>query len=157
MSGTHLYKSRLAWTGAAQGPTTGYRAYSRDYVVRIDGKPDLSGTADPTFLGDPARHNPEDLLLAALSACHMLSYLALAARGGVHVVGYADDAEATMVLDKGGGHFTEAVLRPRVVVARGTDLDLARQLHARAHQVCFIAASMNFPVRNQPTIVEAPE
>jgi len=155
MTHPHAYRTSLEWTGAAQGPTTSYRAYSRAYVVRIDGKPDLAGTADPTFLGDASRHNPEDLLLAALSACHMLSYLALAARGGVHVVGYSDEAEATMVLGKGGGHFTEAILRPTVLVTPGADLELARELHHQAHQVCFIAASMNFPVRNDPTILTA--
>lgn len=156
MTGPHVYRTRLEWTGAAQGPTIGYRDYSREYVLRIAGKPDLVGSADPTFLGDAARHNPEDLLLAALSSCHMLSYLALAARAKLHVVAYEDEAEATMVLDKGGGHFTEAMLRPRVTVVKGADLDLARTLHAEAHKVCFIAASVNFPVRNEPVIVEAP-
>ena len=124
-------------------------------VARIDGKPDLVASADPMFLGDPARHNPEDLLLAALSACHMLSYLALAARHRVHVLAYSDAAEATMVLDKGGGHFVEAMLHPRTTVARGTDMALAQRLHAEAHQVCFIAASVNFPVRHEAIVRSA--
>lgn len=157
MAHAHVYKAQLAWTGAAQGPTTDYRSYARDYVVRIDGKPDLAGSADPMFFGDATLHNPEDLLIAALSSCHLLSYLAHAARAGVAVVGYEDDAQGTMVLEKGGGHFTEAVLRPRTIVARGTDLDLALDLHDKAHHDCFIAASMNFPVRHEAVVMEAPD
>ncbi|MCB9948668.1 MAG: OsmC family protein [Rhodospirillaceae bacterium] len=157
MANSHVYKAQLAWTGAAQGPTSDYRSYARDYVVRMDGKPDLAGTADPLFLGDASRHNPEDLLIAALSACHLLSYLACAAKAGVLVVDYEDDAEGTMVFEKGSGHFVEAVLRPRTIVAKGTNLDLALDLHDQAHHVCFIAASMNFPVRHEAVVMEQPD
>jgi organic hydroperoxide reductase OsmC/OhrA len=107
------------------------------------------------FRGDPALHNPEDLLVAALSSCHFLSYAALCARTGVTVVAYEDDASGTMDRVDGVTRFTEVVLRPRVTVAAGSDADKARALHARAHALCFIASSVNFPVRNEPTIVFA--
>ena len=157
MANSHVFTANLEWTGATRGPTVDYASYSREYVIRMEGKPNLLASSDPMFLGDGALHNPEDMLVAALSACHLLSYLAVAARKGVQVVGYEDDASATMVLDKSGGHFTEAVLRPRTMVAKGTNLDFALDLHDMAHRVCFIAASVNFPVRHEAVILEAPE
>ena len=157
MARTHDYRARLTWTGAERGPTSSYEAYSREYVVDVEGKPPLRGSADPMFRGDAALHNPEDLLVAALSTCHLLSYLAHAARAGVHVVAYEDDASGTMEFSGGGGRFTEVTLRPRVTVAPGTDESLAHRLHDRAHADCFIASSMNFPVRHEATtVVEAP-
>ncbi len=155
MARTHDYHARLTWTGAAQGATASYEGYSREYAVAIDGKPTLRGSADAQFRGDAALHNPEDLLVAALSSCHLLSYLALAARHGVHVVAYEDDASGTMRFEGGGGHFTEVVLRPRVTVTEGTDEALVARLHDVAHEQCFIAASMNFPVRHEATTVVA--
>lgn len=155
MSQTHAYRTQLTWTGAARGPTTSYAAYSRDHTTTIDGKPPIEGSADGAFRGDPSRHNPEDLLVASLSSCHLLSFLALAARAGVHVVAYEDDASGIMALDGNGGRFTEVVLRPRVTVAAGTDEARVLELHERAHHDCFIASSMNFPVRAEPeTIVQ---
>lgn len=155
MARTHDYQARLTWTGAAVGPTRSYEAYSREYVVDVPGKPSLRGSSDPMFRGDAALHNPEDLLVAALSSCHLLSYLAHAARAGVHVVAYEDDARGTMELAGGGGRFTEVVLRPRVTIAAGADAALAQSLHDRAHHDCFIASSMNFPVRHASTVVVA--
>lgn len=155
MSRTHDYSARLVWSGADRGPTESYAGYARDYRVEIPGKPALLGSADPAFRGDPALYNPEDLLLAALSACHMLTYLALAARAGIRVSAYEDAARGTMVLEGGGGHFTEVVLRPRVAVAPGDDMALARRLHERAHADCFIAASVNFPVRHEAEVQAA--
>jgi organic hydroperoxide reductase OsmC/OhrA len=154
---THEYRARLTWVGAGQGPTSSYESYSREYAVAMDGKPILRGSADPLFRGDPALHDPEHLLVAALSACHMLTYLALAARAGLHVVGYEDAASGTMTLEGGGGRFTEVVLRPRVAIAPGADEALAQRLHDRAHDDCFIAASTNFPVRHEPTVRVADE
>jgi organic hydroperoxide reductase OsmC/OhrA len=148
----HDYKARLVWDGNLGDGTTTYAGYGRKYRVQFDGKPDLTGSADPIFRGDANVYNPEDLFVAALSSCHLLSYLALCARAGVHVVAYEDDAEGTMTTDGPGGRFTDAVLRPRVTVAAGTDLDRARQLHDVAHHECYIAASVNFPVRHEPTI-----
>lgn len=155
MASAHEYQSHLTWSGAEQGATTSYQAYSREYVVHVAGKPPLRGTADARFRGDPALHNPEDLLVAALSGCHMLTYLALAARAGLSVVAYEDAASGTMELAGGGGRFTEVVLRPRVTIAPGMDVALAERLHERAHADCFLASSMNFPMRHEATVVVA--
>jgi organic hydroperoxide reductase OsmC/OhrA len=156
MSHDHHYETSLIWTGAAQGPTASYRGYARDYTVAAPGKPVLHLTADPTFLGKADLYNPEDLLLAALAGCHMLTYLALAARAGLHVVAYEDRSTGTMTLAGGGGHFTEVVLRPKVTIAAGHDIAFAQDLHHEAHRDCFLAASMNFPVRHEPVTHHAP-
>ena len=148
MAGEHHYRLRTIWTGAAAGPTTSFEQYSRTYSVEIDGKPATTGSADPAFLGDPALPNPEDWLLAALSACHMLTYLAVCARARIQVIAYRDDATATMMEERGGGHFTEATLRPDVVIDDAGQLQKARALHTSAHKICFIANSVNFPVRH---------
>ncbi|MDY7541027.1 MULTISPECIES: OsmC family protein [unclassified Cryobacterium] len=153
----HHYDVRVAWTGNRGTGTSDYRAYGRDHVVSAAGKHPLEGSSDRTFHGDADRWNPEELLLTALSQCHMLSYLHVAARNGVVVVGYTDDATGTMVQTKeGGGHFTEARLRPRVTVADPSQVELAQSLHAEAARECFIAASVNFPVRHEPETVPAP-
>mgnify|MGYP001275825157 CR=1 FL=1 len=153
MSRSHAYAVHLTWTGARQGPVKDYAGYSRAYALAIAGKPTLAGSADPLFRGDPAVHNPEDLLVGALAGCHMLTYLALCARAKIIVTAYEDAAGGTMVLEGGGGRFTEVVLRPRVTVAAGTDVEKARALHAAAHHDCFIAASVNFPVRHEPEVI----
>ena len=155
MARVHTYRLKTIWTGAVQGPTSSYESYSREYVVEIDGKPPLRGSADPTFRGDPALHNPEDLLVAALSACHMLSYLALCTRAGITVVAYEDEATGTMAVKDGRVRFTEVVLHPKVLMEAGGDLDKARTLHASAHEQCFIANSVNFPVRHDAAIETA--
>jgi organic hydroperoxide reductase OsmC/OhrA len=151
---THRYDLHLDWTGARQGPAEKYETYSRAFSIEIAGKPALDGSADPAFRGDASRHNPEDLLLAALSSCHMLSYLALCARSRIPVLAYRDSASATM--SETAPHrvgFTEVVLRPRVVIAPGADAAKARALHEKAHEICFIANSVNFPVRHEAEIV----
>jgi organic hydroperoxide reductase OsmC/OhrA len=155
MSGrTHSYTCALSWTGNLGSGTSGYRAYSRDHVFRAPGKPDLPGSSDPAFRGDASRYNPEELLVAAISSCHMLWYLHLCADAGVVVLAYSDEATGTMVEDAArGGHFTEAMLRPKVTIAKGSDAAKARQLHEPAHAKCFIANSLNFPVTCEPEIV----
>jgi organic hydroperoxide reductase OsmC/OhrA len=151
-SHVHVFQCRLVWTGATPEGTASLDTYSRTYRVDFEGKPSLIGTAAPAFRGDPSLHNPEDLLVAALSACHCLTYLALCARAGIRVLSYEDDASGTMQREGGVIRFTEATLHPRVTVAAGTDLERARALHERAHAECFIANSVNFPVRNEPAI-----
>lgn len=155
MSQQHSYAVEVAWTGAAHGPTLSYAEYSREYRVEVAGKPALSGSADPTFRGDPKLHNPEEMLVAALAACHMLSYLALCARARIAVVAYHDKASGSMTTEGGAGRFTEVVLRPRVVLRAGSDIAKAQALHEQAHAVCFIANSVNFPVRHEADIVVA--
>ncbi|MFQ5955612.1 MAG: OsmC family protein [Kiloniellales bacterium] len=155
MAQEHGFRVKTIWTGAAEGPTIDYRSYSREHVVEIDGKPPLRGSSGPAFRGDAGLHNPEDLLLAALSACHLLSYLALCARAGVRVVAYEDAATGTMKLAEGKMRFTEVTLNPRVLIEAGDDKANARALHDEAHELCFIANSVNFPVRHAATVTEA--
>lgn len=150
----HHYRVTTTWTGNTGTGTSGYRDYSRDHEVTI--KPDaapLLGSADPSFRGDPDRYNPEELLLTALSQCHLLAYLHLCAVNKIIVTGYVDHAEGTMVTDQNGGHFTEVILKPEVTIAPESDAGLAERLHEQAHAACFIAASVNFPVRHRPTII----
>lgn len=146
MEHSHHFSARLTWSGAAKGATSSYESYSRDHVIEVPGKPPLPGSADQVFRGDSSRHNPEDLLVMSLSACHMLTYLAEAARAGVKVVAYSDDASGIMQLHEGKMRFTEVSLRPQVVITAESDTALAERLHEKAHAYCFIANSVNFPV-----------
>ncbi|WP_394770259.1 OsmC family protein [Lacisediminihabitans sp.] len=148
----HNYAVEIEWLGNRGTGTSDYKSYGRDHVVRADGKHDISGSSDRTFHGDADRWNPEELLLAALSQCHMLSYLHVAAANGVVVTAYTDAAEGTMVQTAdGGGHFTSATLRPIVTISSG-DPDLALELHHEAGAKCFIANSVNFAVLHEPRI-----
>ncbi len=152
----HRYRVEVEWTGNLGSGTDGYRNYGRDHVIRIDAKPTLAGSADPAFRGDAGRHNPEDMLVAALSACHMLSYLHMATVAGVVVTAYSDAAEGVMATEGNGGHFVEVVLHPLVTIGSGSDPVKAEATHAQAHHACFIANSVNFPVRCEPRIVVEP-
>ena len=148
----HHYALGVAWVGNRGTGTSGYRDYDRACVLTADGKPDLLGSSDPTFRGDRSRWNPEELLLAALSQCHMLSYLHEAATHGIVVESYVDAATGTMEqTHDGGGHFTIATLRPRVTISAG-DPALALELHHDANAKCFIASSVNFPVIHEPEV-----
>ena len=143
----HDYTARIVWTGNRGGGTVHVDAYDRDYTIRIEGKADLDGSADPIFRGRPERHNPEDLFLAALSACHMLTFLALAARRGIEVVAYEDRAHGRLALSPGGGGAFERVqLNPRVEVVTALARDVVPALHEAAHANCFIANSVAVPV-----------
>lgn len=148
----HSYHVTVTWTGNRGAGTGAYTAYARDHEVAAFGKPPIAGSSDPAFRGDRQRWNPEELLLAALSACHKLWYLHLCAEAGICVTAYEDQAEATMAEDaSGSGRFTLAVLRPRVTIAAG-DMEHAAALHHKAHESCFIANSVNFPVTCEPLI-----
>jgi organic hydroperoxide reductase OsmC/OhrA len=154
----HRYTARLDWTGSAAGGTRHYAEYSRNYAVAFDGKPTLEGSADAGFRGDPTRHDPEQHFLAAITGCHMLSYLALAARAGVVVTAYHDEAVGVLEFDgRGGGRFTSVSLHPTVTVAPGSDVARAAALHDEAHRTCFIAASCAVPIRHAATVVVAPD
>ena len=147
----HHFAVSTEWTGNRGSGTSSYRAYGRDNVVTAEGKHPVDGSAHRAFFGDPERWNPEELMIAALSQCHMLSYLHVAAENRVVVVAYRDDA--TGVLEQtadGGGHFTSVTLRPRVMVTEATMVDLANSLHREASAKCFIASSVNFIVGHEP-------
>lgn len=152
----HRYALRSVWTGNRGTGTSGYRDYDRTVRVAVDGKAVLEASADKPFRGDPAKWNPEDLLLAALSECHLLSYLHACVEAGVVVESYSDEATGLMTEDgHGGGAFTEVVLHPRVVVAEASMIPAAQAAHAQAHDWCFIANSVNFPVRHDAEVSAA--
>ena len=149
----HHYHVDVEWTGNLGDGTLDYRSYRRDHTIRVAGKPTLAASSDPSFHGDRARYNPEDLLLASLSSCHMLSYLHMAMLAGVVVTGYVDADEGTMETAGNGGRFVEVVLHPVVTISGASDPAKAEAAHATAHHACFIANSVNFPVRCEPRIV----
>jgi organic hydroperoxide reductase OsmC/OhrA len=150
----HHYSLTVQWTGNLGEGTSSYRGYSRDHDIVIPGLPVLKGSADPTFHGDRDRYNPEQLLLAALAQCHMLSFLHVAVRHGVVVTDYRDEATGRLRLNQdGSGQFESVTLNPRVTVADAAQVELSEQLHREANQVCFIARSVNFPVLHSPVTV----
>lgn len=146
------YKIEVEWRGNRGTGTSGYRDYGRELVIRAAGKEELEGSADPTFRGDRDRWNPEELLVTALAQCHMLSYLHMAVREGVVVTSYSDAAVGVMRQEGLGGEFTEVTLYPRVTVADASMVDAALAAHKDAYENCFIARSVNFPVKHEPTI-----
>ena len=156
MTGEHIYNATVTWTGNSGAGTAGYKAYTRDHDIACPGKPVIRGSADPAYRGDAGRHNPEDLLVAALSACHMLWYLHLCSAAGVVVTAYEDAAEGVMQTHppEGTGEFAQVTLRPRVTITADSDTDAAAQLHEKANANCFVARSVNFPVDHEPTIVK---
>lgn len=152
----HRYVVTVVWTGNQGEGTSGYHSYARDHEVTADSRPPLIGSSDRAFRGNAQRWDPERLLVAALSQCHLLSYLHVCAEAGVVVVDYVDQAEGEMQqTPDGGGHFTEVTLRPRVTVSEESMTAAARELHGRAHELCFIANSVNFPVLHEPRITVA--
>ncbi len=153
MSKQHHYQTTVRWTGNLGTGTTGYKGYGRDHEISAPGKPAIPGSSDPAFRGDASRYNPEDLLVASLSTCHMLWYLHLCAVNKVVVLDYEDHASGTMEeAADGGGRFLEVTLRPSIKVTAQSDLETARRLHHDAHEKCFVANSVNFPVGCEPVI-----
>lgn len=151
--GIHEYAAHLKWEGNTGCGTASYEGYGRSFRIRTTGKPDLVGTADPAFRGTPDRHNPEDLFLGAIAACHMLTYLALCARRGVRVVAYEDEARGRLVTDDpGGGRFAEVLLHPLVTIEDEAQSELAAELHEEARARCFIANSCAIPLRHLATV-----
>lgn len=154
MAKQHEYTARVVWTGNAGEGTRRYRGYARTWDIATPGKPVVHCSNDPLLGGDPALPNPEDLLLATVSACHMLWYLHLACNAGIVIHSYTDDPVATGETEpNGAGRFLRATLRPRIEVEPGADLDKAAALHRDVHQFCFIARSINFPLAYEPTFV----
>jgi len=153
MAKEHNYNALVRWTGAGKSGTKSYKCYTRDYTISADGKAPIMGSSDPAFLGDPSRYNPEDMLVASVSACHMLWYLHLCAVAGIQVLSYVDDAEGTMVEGgDDGGHFTQITLHPQITISADSDAGKAAALHHDANKKCFIANSLKCPVAHKPTI-----
>jgi organic hydroperoxide reductase OsmC/OhrA len=153
----HHYRVTTTWTGNLGSGTSDYRAYSRDHEITIAGKSaPLPGSSDSAFRGDPARYTPEELLVASLSACHMLWFLHLCADAGIVVTEYEDAASGRMSEHAdGSAEFTLVILRPRAVITDSARIADAMALHPRAHELCFIARSVNFPVEHEPVVVAA--
>lgn len=152
----HTYAVQVEWTGNDGAGTTSYRSYRRDHTISSAGRPPIPASSDPAFRGDPSRHNPEELLVAALSSCHMLWYLHLCAVNQVSVQTYLDSATGLMEeAPDGAGQFVRVTLQPRVAIAVGGDVDRARSLHEEAHRYCFISRSVNFPVEIVPEVIVA--
>ncbi len=150
MNKQHHYTTNLTWTGNTGTGTANYRAYERAFEVHIDGKPVLKGSSDPAFRGDATRYNPEELLLASLSSCHMLWFLHFCAEAGVMVTAYTDAATAIMQEDAdGNGRFTEATLHPNVTVTDEAMVARLDELHKKANKFCFIANSVNFHIKHK--------
>ena len=152
MGDEHSYRLTTTWTGNRGEGTSGYRRYGRSVTVEVAGKPALLGSSDRPFRGDPTRWNPEDLLLAALSQCHLLSYLHACVVRGVVVTAYRDEASGVLVVNGRAGAFREVALRPQVMVADGAMVEAAIDAHHDAHEWCFIANSVNFPVHVEPVV-----
>jgi organic hydroperoxide reductase OsmC/OhrA len=158
MPKTHHYELTVTWTGNTGAGTSGYQAFERSHEVSTDGKPTIPGSADPAFRGARDRWNPEELLVASLAQCHMLWYLVLCAKEGIVVTDYVDHPSGTLVeTADGGGHFEEVSLRPHVTITTSEKMERAKALHERAHALCYVANSVNFPVRTEPTVVSAAE
>jgi organic hydroperoxide reductase OsmC/OhrA len=148
MDKQHHYSVNVTWTGNRGSGTSSYTEYDRNHTISIENKPDILGSADAPFRGDITRHNPEDMLVASLCTCHMLWYLHLCADAGIIVTNYTDHATATMLqLPTGGGHFAEVTLHPVVTITDNSKKEQAIALHKKAHEKCFIANSVNFPVK----------
>lgn len=158
MNRQHNYSLALQWTGNKGTGTSTYRAYERSYTIEAEGKIEIQGSSDPAFRGDKTKYNPEDLLVASLSSCHMLSYLHLCAEAGIVVVDYSDHASGIMEeTANGGGAFKEVTLNPHVIVTDESMVNLANELHQKAGDLCFIASSVNFKVSHKPLCQSRPQ
>lgn len=150
---THLYRLDVEWMGNTGQGTESYRSYDRAHRISVDGKAPIAASADPAFRGDKTKYNPEELLVASLSSCHMLWYLHLCTKAKVTVNRYIDYPIGTMMeMEDGSGQFSKVLLRPVVTITAQSDAALAAQIHSKVHQMCFIARSVNFPVPCEPTI-----
>lgn len=151
MKGQHDYELTVKWTGNTGTGTSNYKEFERSHTISANGKDEIFGSSDPAFRGDQTRYNPEELLLASLSSCHMLWYLHLSAESGVVVTDYVDNANGIMIeTEDGGGRFTEVTLNPIVTIAEISMTEKANELHKKANEFCFIAKSVNFPVYHKP-------
>ena len=148
MNKQHHYNTKVTWTGNTGEGTISYHGYARSHQLSITNKSVIECSSDPAFAGDATKYNPEELLLASLSSCHMLWYLHLCADNGISVIEYFDNATGTMEENEHGGKFTDVMLQPHVTITNSTQIEKAKSLHAQANKLCFIANSCNFPVRH---------
>ena len=153
MKKEHHYAATVQWTGNTGTGTSDYKAYERSHVISAKDKPAIAGSSDTVFRGDKTKYNPEDLMVSALSACHMLWYLHFCAVNGVVITGYVDNPIGTMAENEdGSGQFNKIVLHPDVMVTNKSMIAKAIEMHEKAHHSCFIARSVNFEVEIQPVV-----
>jgi organic hydroperoxide reductase OsmC/OhrA len=151
---THSYAVDIKWTGNSGTGTADYRTYKRDHVISAAGKADIAGSADPAFRGDKTRWNPEETLVASIATCHKLWYLHLCYDAGIVVTAYEDHATGEMAMNAdGSGQFSWVHLHPVVTIAAGGDAAVAKALHSKVGALCFIARSVNFPIKHDATII----
>ena len=157
MAKAHQFAVQLQWTGNLGVGTSNYLAYSRDHeITGVAKSAPIAASSDAAFRGDRTRYNPEELLVGSLSACHLLWMLHLCADAGIVITTYTDTPTGTMVMNEdGSGEFTEVTLRPRMTITDRSRMSEALRLHDEAHHLCFIARSVNFPVRHEPVILAA--
>jgi organic hydroperoxide reductase OsmC/OhrA len=147
----HRYRPTIVWTGNTGAGTASYKAYDRAHIISASGKAEIAGSSDKSFGGDASRWNPEDLLVASASTCHMLWYLHLCAVSDVVVLDYRDEPEGLMIEEAdGSGAFSRIVLRPRIKLAASSSEQRARELHHEAHRMCFIANSVKCEIATEP-------
>lgn len=150
----HHYKTAIEWTGNKGSGTSNYRDYERSHTISVENKPVIEGSSDPAFRGDKTKYNPEEMLLSSLSSCHMLWYLHCCSEAGIIVTDYTDHATGTMEeTSNGSGRFIEVVLNPIVTITDEDKIEKAKELHTKANEFCFIANSVNFPVKHSPKIL----
>lgn len=152
MSQQHVFEGGLRWTGQA-GEVDSKLKLARAFTIEFPGKAAIEGSAPAVFNGDNARHNPETLMISSLMACHHLTYLALCERAGIRIASYADQATGTLAIKDGKMRMVEVVLHPQVRIADAAQIGTATELHDKAHANCFMANSVNFEVKVQPTVV----
>jgi len=149
----HRYTLKTTWTGNTGTGTSNYRAYERSLTISVEGKADILATSDTAFNSDKTKHNPEELLLASISSCHMLWYLHLCSEAGIVVENYTDNATGLMIeTANSGGHFTEVILFPTITISNSLMKEEALELHQKANKLCYIANSCNFPILHKPII-----
>jgi organic hydroperoxide reductase OsmC/OhrA len=149
----HSFAIAVTWSGNRGTGTSGYKDYDRAHLVAAEGKESIAGSAAKVFHGDAVKWNPEEMLVAALSQCHMLSFLHVATSTGVVVQSYQDEASGILTTNaEGGGSMTSVTLRPRVEISAGTPAQVVA-LHHRARELCFIANSINFPLLHEPETI----
>lgn len=151
---THNYQATIKWTGNKGTGTDNYKNYERDHTVSIENKVDILSSSDPAFRGDKTKHNPEDFFVSSLSSCHMLWYLHFCSVNNIVVVEYTDYVTGTMIEEADGkGRFIEVTLHPTIVVTSTEMVQKAKELHHKANEYCFIANSVNFPIKHSPTVL----
>ena len=153
MSSQHIFKSELNWKSNLDNNTQGTTRLSRRHKIEIEGKQILELSAAKAFKGDADLHNPEDMLLSALTSCHMMSYLYVCSQHNIEVLAYSDNSEGKLEVEgTGKGRFSRVDLNPVVTIKNERNLELAKELHTKANELCFIANSCNFPIHHHAKI-----